>query len=243
MFTRISLMATGVESDIQFQTLVVEGKPSIRRYSPAPPAFNVCACSVAFDCPDPMLTEGPFLCHYGDNCTKGTVAWAVPGISTGCTHYERLLSSDLRCFFDRMCIETILSLYSVDMPNRLPLPAAAFQFTPLNGSLHSKFTPTTKIGTLFQELMLEEWTILPRYEGHYRTCAPAACTYTVTQRSEILYIISTIISFFGGLLITLGLLVPLAVRFAYWSLLRWCHRHSTPNQEPTASPKGTVFLP
>ena len=122
MFTRISLAATGVESNMHFQTLTVDGKPSIRRYSPAPPAFNVCACSVALSCPDPMFTGGPFRCHYGDNCTKGTVIWTVPGISNGCTSYERLLASDLRCFYNRTCIDTMLSLFNVDMLQRLPLP-------------------------------------------------------------------------------------------------------------------------
>ena len=91
--------------------------------------------------------------------------------------------------------------------------------------------------------MLERWSIRPHYESHYRTCAPAVCTYTVTQRLELLYTISTIISFFGGLLVTLGLLVPLAVRFAYWIVLRWCHRGSTTNQEHTPEPRGIIILP
>ena len=226
----MALVASGGESDMRFQTLIIDGKPSIRRYSPAPSALNVCACSVAFNCPDPLLTGGPFICQYGDNCTAGSTVWTVPGLSTGCTYYERLLGSDLRCFFNRSCIDTLLARYNVDMPKRLPLPMAAFQFTPLDSSRRSRFSPTTKIETLFREFMLEDWSVSPSFEGYYRSCAPIACTYAVTQRWELLYIASTIISFFGGLVVTLRLLVPTLVRFAYGIDSRCCHQRSNNNQ-------------
>ena len=40
----LSTVVNSAESGMRFQTLTVNGKPSMRRYSPAPPAFNVCAC-------------------------------------------------------------------------------------------------------------------------------------------------------------------------------------------------------
>ena len=237
----MSLVAAGVESDMRFQTTVINGTPLIRRYSPAPPAFNVCACSVASSCPDPLFTGGPFLCEHGNNCTKGTTVWSVPGITNACTYYERLLTSDLRCFYNRSCIDTMLLLFNVDMPKRQLLPAAAFRFTPLDSSKPSKFTPTTKIEALFREFLVEEWPILPYYEGHYNHCAPATCTYTVTGRSDFLYVISTIISFFGGLVVIFRLLVPVAVRFAFWIVLRWRQRHTRTNFQHSAHRNGNIF--
>ena len=234
----LSLFAAGVESGMHFQTIMVDGTPVVRRYSPAPPAYNVCSCSIAFSCPDPLFDGAPFLCEHGDNCTKGTIVWTLPGITTGCTYYERLLTSDLRCFYNRTCINTFLSLFNVDMPKRLPLPDAAFQFTPLITSRRSKFQPTTKIETLFREFMLEEWIVRPYYEGHYNNCAPSACTYMVKRRSELLNVISTIISFFGGLVVTYRLLVPIAVRFAYWIALHCGRRDSQCNSQLGGSATG-----
>jgi hypothetical protein len=223
---------------MRFQTLTINGKSSIRRYSPAPPALNACACSVVFNCPDPFLTGGPFICQYGDNCTNGSIVWTVPGISTGCTYYERLLGSDLRCFFNRSCINTMLAMYNVDMPKRSPLPSAAFQFTPLDSSIRSRFPPTTKIETIFREFMLEDWSVPPYFEGYYRSCAPAACTFTITRQWELLYVVSTIISFFGGLVVVLRLLVPILVRSTYGIGRRWRHRRSNDNAQQLSKTEG-----
>ena len=235
----MSLIAAGVESDLRFQTLEINGKPSIRRYSPAPPAFNVCACSVVFNCLDPLYTAGRFICQYGDNCMASTVVWQVPGMSDGCSYYERYMNSDLRCFYNQTCINVMLSMFNVDMPHRLPLPDAAFRFTPLS-SVGSKFQPATKLESIFRDFMLEEWKILPYYAGHYHNCAPGFCTYTITSRSEPVYVISTIISFFGGLVVVLRLLVPMLVRFTYWIGFRWCHRRPDADLQHGVSHEGNI---
>ena len=238
----MALVAIGGESDMRFQKFEVNGKPMIQLYSPAPPAFNVCACSVAYTCPDSQKTGGPFICHYGYNCTKNTTVWYVPGISSACTYYERLLGSDLHCFYNRTCIEMMLSMFNVDMPNRLPLSNASSHFTPLNSIIRSKFPPNAKIEALFSEFNLEEWTVLPNYERHYQLCSPDSCTYIVTERLGLAGVISKIISFFGGLSVTFRLLVPLLVRFAYWLARRWCRRRSLIDRRDMARPEGNIHL-
>jgi hypothetical protein len=236
----MSLVAAAVESDIRFLTLTIDGKPSVRRYSPAPPAFNVCSCSVALTCPDPLFTGGSYLCQYGNNCTKGSTVWTVPGIVTACTYFAKFLDSDVRCLYNSTCVNKMLSLFNLDMPKRLPLPNITLQFTPLNSSILSKFHPTTKIETLLRNFLLEEWFPLPQYEGHYRSCAPRVCTYMVKSQAELFYVISTIISFFGGLVVTLRLLVPLAVRLGHWIVLRWRHRTSHTHILPVATVRGEM---
>ena len=241
-YIRMALAVISGESGMRFQKFELNGKPVIQRYSPAPSAFNVCACSVAQTCPDPQKTGGPFICYYGNNCTKNTTKWTVPGISSGCTYYERLLGSDLRCFYDRTCINTMLSMFNVDMPNRLPLPNASYKFSPLNAAIHSKFSPNTTIEVLFNELNLEQWVVLPNYEGHYAICKPKSCTYLVTERSGLTDTISKVISYFGGLSVTLKLLVPLLVRFAYWLARRWCRRRSSINEHDMVTPEGNLHF-
>ena len=73
---RKTMTAYGVDVDIQY--------PSLRRYLPSPPSFNTCACSVALHCPDPSWSGGQFICQYGNNCTKGSVVWGVPGFVKAC---------------------------------------------------------------------------------------------------------------------------------------------------------------
>ncbi|CAF3374925.1 unnamed protein product [Rotaria sp. Silwood2] len=206
----------GLEGDTQFQSLIVNGQPLLRRYSPAPSSFNSCACSVSYDCPDPSWSGGQFICQYGRNCTAGSVIWRVPGIAKSCTTIGMLFNSDLRCLFNQTCIDTLLSMYNVDMPSRLPLPESTLHITALNNSIPSRFSPTTKIRYLFYELALEEWNIHPSFENYYNVCSPIKCTYIIPRQMNVIYILSTIVGFYGGLSIIFRLLVPLIVRFIYW---------------------------
>ena len=240
--SRILLAASSAESGIGFQTFKIGSKSVVRRFLPAPRIFNVCTCSVARNCPDPEATGGPFICYHGDNCIAGTVAWNVPGIVTACTYYERQLGTDLSCFFNQTCLDTMLSLFNVDMPRRLPLPEAAIQFIPLNSSTTSRFRPTTKFGVLFAYFMLEEWLINPNYEAHFRACAPTACTYTTTTRAEIIYVVSIIISFFGGLVVVFRLLVSVLVRVVYRIKMGRHHESPTFNQQRPTTVTGNITL-
>ena len=131
-------------------------------------------------------------------------------------------------------------MYNVDMPTRERLPDAVFQYTPLSSSIPSNFPPTTNMDTLFSNFMLESWPIFPDYEGHYRNCAPLSCTYTISQRLQLLYVASTVISFFGGLVVTLRLLVPILVRLIHWILIRWRHRRSLMNRQEKKKATGMV---
>ena len=138
------------------------------------------------------------------------------------------------------CINKILSLFNVDMPKRLPLPNITFQFTPLNSLISAKFQPTTKIETLMRNIMLEEWILRPQYADHYSSCAPEACTYMIKSQAELLYVISTIISFLGGLVVTFRVLVPLAIRFGHWIVLRGRHRNLHTHSDHAASVEGEM---
>lgn len=230
-FIRLGLAASGAESGLRFQTLLSNGTPVLRRLSPAPSALNTCECSIAFDCPDRRTNGGPFRCYHEHNCTAGTVVWNVPGVAGGCTTYEQLLNSDLRCFFDKTCIDTMLSLYDVGMPGRLPLPEAAFHFNVLNTSVTSRYNSTTTIDILFNNLMLEKWTMDYEFEKYYDACAPPICTYTVLKRFEPVNVISLVIAFTGGVVIILRLLLPLLMHCFCWLKAHGCQKRHVANQQ------------
>lgn len=217
------LAGSGVESNIRYQSLPINDSWLIRRYSPAPPAFNVCACSVSLDCLEP---RGQFFCVNGKNCTAGSVVWTVPGTVTACVGLENVLKSDFRCLFNQTCLNILLSMYNVDLPTRLPLPAATLAIPVLNSSAPSRYLPNDTIGKILDHLMVETWDIQPYFEGYYNICAPAICTYTITQRLDILYIIATIVGLSGGLLVVFRLLVPFFAGTAQWLIVLRHNRHT-----------------
>jgi hypothetical protein len=228
---RTLLTASGMESDMSFQSIDINGKALLQRYSPAPSAYNACACSVARNCPDPAWSGGQFLCDYGNNCTAGTVVWSIPGLIRQCTVLDSMLGSDLRCFFDQTCLDILLSMYNIDMPERLPLPSATLNITALDSSTLLSFLPTDTIGTIVDQLMIDEWTMLTNFVGYYNACNPASCTYTFTRKMDLFYVFTMISTFFGGLVVTFRLLVPICVLFVHWILTGHQGSHSNINDQ------------
>ena len=210
IFRRI-ISSSGVESGIKFQTLNRSGQLVLRRYAPALPAFNVCLCSVASNCPDSSWSGGMFICQHGNNCTAGTVVWRIPGLVKTCSSSDKLASSDLRCFYNQTCVDTMLSMLNVDMPSRAPLSASTLTVSALNSSILTSFQANDTLNTLFDRLMIEEWTMESDFEAYYQECAPTSCTYTLERRMDLGYVFTTIIGLLGGLSVSLQLLVPVVV--------------------------------
>ena len=236
---RVFLIATTTENGMRFQSYQINGTRILRRDTPAPKNLTDCACSVALRCPDRQWSGGQFICKHGNNCTKGTVVWSIPGLVTSCTTFETFFDSDLRCFFDRACFDTLLSMFNVDMPDRLPLPAATIAIPVMNSSIPSLFSPNDTIGSILDRLTIEEWRVTTNYEGYYKTCAPDTCKYSVLQRADPFYTASLIISIFGGLIVTFRLLVPVAVRLVHWIVTyrraRDTHTHDSPSGKLVAN--------
>lgn len=223
-------MASGIENGIQHQIFQVNGSWTSRYHSLAPSTLNECACSVAFDCPDPMWSGGQFICRYGHNCTLGTIVWSIPGIVKSCIFFEKILSSDLRCFFNRTCLNIILSMHDFDMLRRNPLPAASLNITALNSSVPSRFLPNDTLLVIFSNLMVEEWQFSIDYEHYYASCAPNSCTYTISRRLDVIYIVTTIVGLFGGVSLTLRLLIPIVAKLIYWVFITRPGRHVMENR-------------
>lgn len=224
--TQLGLLASGTENGISYESFLVNNSWMVVRYSPAPLDLVNCSCSVNFQCPS---VRGQFLCNEGNNCTRGTAFWTVPGLWKGCVNLENMLISDLRCFYNQSCINTMLSMYNVDMPDRLPLPPEILATTAMNSSAPSHFLPTDNLGTIFEQLMVEEWDIQSNFIGYYETCAPALCTYRINQRLDIFGVVTSIIALFGGLTVVLRLIIPVIVQFIRLVILRWKNQHRNIN--------------
>jgi hypothetical protein len=220
------LDAASSEQGMDFQILNNSGQLLLRRYSPVPSAFNACSCSVSESCPDSLWSAGHILCKNGNNCTKGDIVWSVPGLTKSCTVVKTLYLSDFRCFFNQTCIDILLSMFNVDMPNRLPLPRATRTFVAINSSESFSFLPNEKLDKLAEKLFVDKWKIQPDFVGYYRICAPNSCAYTIKRKLDIVYVVTTVIGLLGGLTVIMRLLVPVSVRFIH-SIFTRCKRSSS----------------
>lgn len=225
-----STMASGIENGIQYQISQVNGSWMVRNYSPAPSTLNECACSVAFDCPDPIWSGGQFICEYDYNCTLGTVVWSVPGMAKSCIFLKKVLLSDLRCFFDQTCINIILSMYNVGIPKRKPLPAATLAITAMSSDIPSRFLPNDTIEVIVSNLMIEEWQFDIDYDNYYAACAPTSCTYTISEQLDIIYTVTAIVGLFGGLSLSLRIIIPIVAQLIIWVIITYQERHVFENR-------------
>ena len=75
-----------------------------------------------------------------------------------------------------------------------------------DATLTTSFTPTTAIGEIVDQLMVEKWTWSANHADYYAVCQPKECTYTVTEKNGAIYIMTTVIGLVGELLTVLKVL-------------------------------------
>jgi hypothetical protein len=145
----------------------------------------------------------------------------VPGFAWRCSVLDSLLHSTLECLYSNTnCLTDILLRYMNYANIAVPVP-------PLNVSQLIRTSSNSKVVTLVDNLFVEEWKSTISYEHYFRTCAPDECQYTYVQRAHYLYIISMFLAVYGGLTLSLELLVPLGVKF----VLRCRHRPVATNDQ------------
>ncbi|CAF2764486.1 unnamed protein product [Rotaria sp. Silwood2] len=137
----------------------------------------------------PSQFDQPCLCAFRPDCEWPMVLYEngakiVPGFVWKCTAIDSILQSTLQ----------------------YPIP-------PLNITTLLRFTSNDTVATIANSIFVEEWTPLVFYENYFHTCAPTICSYTYAKRANLLYILTTLISLYGGLTISLRLLAPLIVQF------------------------------
>jgi len=136
--------------------------------------------------------------YFGDLNTDPTLLFSIPGIMVGCLPYSSLLQSTLECFYNQSCINMIQTFI-----NGLSL------VSPLSSS---HFAQNTTVNDLLDELFIESWNNDSNFTGYFQICSPQSCTYSYDQRFNLLYIIVTIISLFGGLRIIIHFSTPYIVK-------------------------------
>ncbi|CAF1538112.1 unnamed protein product [Adineta ricciae] len=167
-----------------------------------------CSCALNDDCISPIgfyeYPNSPF--GYPAN-----LLFNVPGFFSGCFAIRSVLQSSLECFYNEICLNTIQTTIR---SNR------SIVIVNLNQS-QTRYLPNSSIELIFNELMLEKWGEEINYDGYYDQCAPISCIYTTTKHNAVSYMITFLMALFGGVSITLKILVSFIVR--------WIRNRSRPN--------------
>ncbi|CAF4177053.1 unnamed protein product, partial [Rotaria sp. Silwood2] len=121
-------------------------------------------------------------------------------------------------------------MYNVDLPKRSPLPAATLAITAMNSSVPSRFLPNDTISVMLSNLLIEEWQFNIDFDDYYAACAPASCTYTISGRLDIISIVTTNVGLFGGLSLSLRIIIPFVAQLIYWIFITCRERQVVENR-------------
>jgi hypothetical protein len=152
---------------------------------------------------------------------------SIPDFTSSCMPVDACLLSSLKCFFNQSCVNTIF---------RYPRTTddVMWNFTALNRDnalKSSRFNITSRIKTIVDELMVEEWLIQEDFDKYFQQCAPVVCTYLKNVYPDFLSVLNIFIGLLGGLCDGLHFIVLPVVRFIR---RRWWPPPT--NYEPSQSP-------
>ncbi|CAF4073640.1 unnamed protein product, partial [Adineta steineri] len=146
------------------------------------------------------------------NETSSDLLWAkyraelqfeVPGVLVGPLILYSVLQSNLSCLYNESCLSK-LNTYLNDS-------LSPFKATPL--AVPSPASPLPTINDTAKKLMVDFWQLNLSYQHYFNACNPLTCTYTYTHQFDILFIITTVISFIGGIVTVLMIVILPIVKF------------------------------
>lgn len=155
---------------------------------------------------------------YGQNCTCGTSPLCsqpaaifsntsdaskyllIPGTRAGCYPLQSLLQSTLECFYQQTCIDLIATNIN---------PSYQLNLTALKTT--DKIDNLT-INMLVANLFIVEWQTSFNYNAYFASCKPLKCSYSYVHRLDLLYILTSLLGLYGGIVIVFRAIVPLSVK-------------------------------
>lgn len=133
------------------------------------------------------------------------IIFSIPGVRIGCLVYNGLVTSTLECFYSTACLNRVAQLIS-------NLPETSWPKS-LNRSSLSQFSPNISIHALLDKQLVEAWEKIINFEGYYNACDPTQCIYPYKQGVGFIYIVTMLLGFLGGLIVSLRIAAPLLIQF------------------------------
>ncbi|CAF3892210.1 unnamed protein product [Rotaria sordida] len=167
-----------------------------------PKTYNMTSSCSCYN--DPTCIEPIGLYTLSPN---NTLIYLIPGFFIGCYIVEATLKSNLASLYNQTWIDEFRARILYDYFNSIPFITKA-----LNASYNSQFNLTTPIYIILQKMMIESWHTQINYSAYYEQCHPIECQYSYIVKSDVLYMVTTIIGLIGGLVTILQLVIPRAVK-------------------------------
>ena len=194
----------------------------------------------SFVYPEWMIYDNQCSCASFSGCSRAAVIylndslsspWIVPGFHIGCYVLEALRRSDLRCFFDQTCLDEFRTHFEL-MPST-PLPMLAL-------SSLSNFEADTLLGTIIDQLFVDQWKWTINHTKYYNVCKPNYCRYTVLRRNDAIGLVTVMFGLLGGLVEVERFIIPKVVNMVMKCSRKKQNRIVHPSDLSTASPSSSA---
>ncbi|UJR12301.1 hypothetical protein I4U23_016478 [Adineta vaga] len=151
--------------------------------------FDNCTCLNTHGCPRPATIF--------DNSSH---LITIPGIIIDCLIVDGTLASTLECYYNQSCI----SLLHGQLTKTIQ---------PLANNLNKYFSINSTIQSIWNELMIDETTLINRFDLYFTECNSALCSYSYSHRFDVFFIFTTVTGVIGILSFILRFIVPFIAKF------------------------------
>ena len=180
------------------------------RFVPVDKPNSMCYCDISSPCTRPQ----GFYCQSSDcHQINSTPNQTIPGLLLGCYTYESFSLSTLECLYDQTCIEMLIDWRLFDYMHNY-LPTNFTNITALSLDVSSWFSPLDTMDNILIGMFVKYLITSSNYTAFYDQCQPTVCTYTMTERYQLIYIVTSVIGLAGGLTVILRILIPPTVKIA-----------------------------
>ena len=175
-----------------------QSAPPIANGQPVTYNNDTCSCAISYRC----STQARLF------DVEGTAFHSIAGLRFGCTVLESLLQSSLKCFYSTDCLEQLLNaIPRGESELNWAYQASIDTYLPMNDS-QSTFSTDDTFEIIINRMFINRWESNISYSSFFDSCAPRQCSFTRHYRFDVLNVITTFLSVFGGLSISLRFLVP-----------------------------------
>ena len=174
---------------------------------------------------------------------NSTANQTIPGFLLGCYSYESFSSSTLECLYDQACIQMLLDWRLFDYTNSY-LTSNLTNISALNLALENEFSPNVPLEDIMRSLFVEEWESSANYTASFIQCQPSICTYSVIERYQLIYVVTSVIGLLGGLSVILRIFVPPSVKIVRLVYQHYYRRavHSNESSKYESLDTPLIFL-
>jgi hypothetical protein len=140
-----------------------------------------CSCAIQPNCSE--------LTGLRRRASNQSLKQTLSGFRVGCSPLDAFLQSSLSCLYNQSCLDMIrASLYY-----HKPIPVDILTYS-------SSMESNTTIETILSQLFVLKWSYHFSFDRYFNECNPQSCQYSYSIKYNRIYVITTLIALFGGLI-------------------------------------------